>query len=151
MLQICIPILLLMSAPTTDKVDLASINDQKAIIQTAKSLINSNYKYGGKSPSGFDCSGFTQYVFKKALNIKLPPSSKLQSKKGKTVKLKKTRPGDLIFFKRSGRINHVGIVYKADKKSLWVIHSTSSKGVILEDINRSSYWKSKIYSIKRII
>jgi len=140
-----------MSVTTNENTENSSSSKRMAIAKTAKSLLNTNYKFGGKSTNGFDCSGFTQYVFKKAINIKLASSSRLQSKQGKKIKLKKALPGDLIFFKKSGKINHVGIIYKIDKKSTWVIHSTTSKGVILEDINRSSYWRNKVSTIKRVI
>ena len=132
-----------------------AINSKKSkshlVVSEAKKLLKSAYKYGGKSPKGFDCSGFTQYVFKKAVNVKLSASSSTQVKQGKKVKLKKAQAGDLIFFKRKKRINHVGIVYKNNKDGLWVIHSTSSKGVILEEISRSAYWKPKIAVVKRVI
>jgi len=140
-----------MSVPTIDSPVIPKNSQRMAIAKTAKSLINTKYKYGGKTPKGFDCSGFTQYVFKKTLNMKLAPSSKYQAKQGKKIKSKDALPGDLIFFKRGGRVNHVGIIYEIDKKSTWVIHSTTSKGVILEDIKRSSYWKNKVSAIKRVI
>lgn len=139
-----------MSAPTYEVEKLPPAEKRNAIVKMAKSLINSKYKYGGKGPKQFDCSGFTQFVYKNSINVKLAPSSKLQAKQGIKVNKKEALPGDLIFFKRSGKINHVGVIYKVDKNSLWVIHSTSSKGVILEDLNQSSYWKNKISSIKRV-
>ncbi len=151
MLQILLSFVILMSTPTVDSSISPKTSKRMAIAKTAKSLVNTKYKYGGKTPKGFDCSGFTQYVFNKALNIKLGASSRSQVKQGKTIKSKDALPGDLIFFKRSGKVNHVGIIYKIDKKSTWVIHSTTSKGVILEDVKRSTYWRNKVSTIKRVI
>jgi len=114
------------------------------IISTANNLIGSKYRYGGINPQqGFDCSGFTYYVFKKH-KIILPHSSSAQSKKGKKIKLKNAKPGDLVFFKRRGKINHVGIVISNSRGHLYVIHSTTSKGVKKDDILNSKYWKKKL-------
>lgn len=150
MLQLLLSFVLVLSATSYEATNLPPAEKRNAIVKMAKSLISSKYKYGGKGPRQFDCSGFTQFVFKKSINVNLAPSSKLQSKQGVSIKKKDALPGDLIFFKRSGKVNHVGLIYKVDKSSLWVIHSTSSKGVILEDLNKSAYWKNKISSIKRV-
>ena len=124
---------------------------RKLIIKKAESLLESRYTYGGNTPKGFDCSGFTQYVFKQAVKISLNRSANAQSKQGKTIKLKKAQKGDLIFFKSSAKINHVGIIYKKNSKSLWMIHASSSKGVILEEVLNSEYWNSRITKVKRLI
>jgi len=123
-------------------------NDRDKLVKTATKLLNTNYKATGNDPSGFDCSGFTQYVYSKAIGVKLEHGSKLQAKKGKNVKYKKAKKGDLIFFHRANRINHVGLITKISGDEIWVIHATSSKGVILEDINKSSYWKTKFAFIR---
>ncbi|MBK6950189.1 MAG: C40 family peptidase [Haliscomenobacter sp.] len=61
--------------------------------------------------------------------------------------------GDLIFFRRSASepVFHVSLVIENDGKSLWVVHSTTSRGVIQEDLLASSYWKPKIYSARDVI
>jgi len=117
---------------------------RKEIVSTSRSLIGSKYRYGGIDPSkGFDCSGFTYYVFKKN-NIKLPHSSSAQSKKGKKIKPENAKPGDLVFFKHRGRINHVGIIVSNSDKHLIVIHSTTSEGVKKDDILNSEYWEKRL-------
>ncbi|NNL92277.1 MAG: C40 family peptidase [Saprospiraceae bacterium] len=151
MLQFVICFFLLMPVTTSTNPTLEDANARMAVIKQAKQLLKTKYKYGGKNPKGFDCSGFTQYVYKSAIGINLGGSSKAQFKQGVTVSKKNAKPGDLIFFKRSGKINHVGIITKSDNNSIFVIHSTSSKGVIIEDVRKSSYWQSKISKIKRII
>lgn len=67
------------------------------------------YVYGGSSPSGFDCSGFVQYVYKR-LGVSLPRTAASQANVGASVSYNNLQPGDLVFFKRGGRpVHHVGI------------------------------------------
>ncbi len=122
-----------------------------SITKTSNKLNGTKYKYGGTSPkTGFDCSGFTKYVFAKN-GYNLPRTSEKQAKIGKRIKVKNTKPGDLIFFKKHGRINHVGIVIKNNGNSLIIIHSTTSKGVKKDDVLNSKYWKKRITFAKDII
>ncbi len=124
---------------------------QRFVVKEAHALIGAPYKYGGTSPQrGFDCSGLVEYVYGKK-GIEMRGSSKSQSKKGKKIKLKSVKAGDLIFFKNRGKINHVAIVVKNTGKSIYVIHSTSSKGVKKDDILSVKYWKKRISFAKRII
>lgn len=78
------------------------------VIRTADNYTKSPYKYGGTSPKGFDCSGYTQYVYKKALGKKLPRTAGGQLKYKSVAKGKK-RKGDLIIFMRGGKAYHVGL------------------------------------------
>lgn len=121
----------------------AELNVRKAIVQTAESFIGTKYKYGGKSPSGFDCSGFTRFVYDK-FQYRLGPSSKIQAKEVKTKAISKLKIGDLIFFSKRNKINHVAIVKENSSRGLFVIHSTSSSGVRIDEISRHPYWKKRI-------
>lgn len=114
-----------------------------------KQFLGSKYKYGGKTPSGFDCSGFTYFVFKK-FDIELIPVSREQAKMGNKIALDKAQTGDLIFFGKGRSVNHVGLVVSNENGKLEVIHSTS-RGVIIDDINQSSYWKPRIISARSVI
>lgn len=78
------------------------------VIRTADNYTKSPYKHGGTTPKGFDCSGYTQYVYKKALGKKLPRTAGGQLKYKSVAKSKK-RKGDLIIFMRGGRAYHVGL------------------------------------------
>ena len=121
------------------------------VVKRANSLLGSKYKYGGTSfKEGFDCSGFTRYVYKK-VNIILPHSSKAQSKLGKKINIKDVKSGDLVFFKHRGKINHVGIVEFSSNKHLIVIHSTTSEGVKKDDIMNSEYWKKRLTFARDVI
>lgn len=84
---------------------------------------------GGISPeTGFDCSGFTQYVFKKA-GVSIPRSSRAQAKAGEKINLADAQTGDLVFFSQNKeRISHVGIVLSPKGAPLSMIHASSSKG-----------------------
>ncbi|MGV1005533.1 MAG: C40 family peptidase [Candidatus Nanopelagicales bacterium] len=67
------------------------------------------YRYGGSSPSGFDCSGFTAYVVRKATGRSLAHSASAQRRATTYVSRSNARAGDLVFFSRGGRVYHVGI------------------------------------------
>lgn len=117
-----------------------------AIISTAKKYIGVPYVWGGSTPSGFDCSGFVQYVFN-AHGISLPRVSKEQYSIGKKVSKANLKAGDLVFFNTEGNgVSHLGI-YVGNNK---FIHASSSKGVIISSLS-SSYWVSKYYGAKRIL
>jgi cell wall-associated NlpC family hydrolase len=116
----------------------------------AKKQIGVKYKYAGKNPRGFDCSGFTSYVFQE-FDVALSASSKLQAKQGKSVNLKWVKKGDLLFFGTSGKISHVALVVDNKDAGIYVIHSTSSRGVIVENVSKSTYWKKRIMFAKNVI
>ncbi len=81
----------------------------KRILKTARKYDGGPYRYAGTSPAGFDCSGYTRYVFAK-LGHSLPHNSAAQYTRVKHVSRAHARPGDLIFFRSSsGSIYHVGI------------------------------------------
>lgn len=111
------------------------------ILNTAKRYIGKKYVYGGKTPSGFDCSGFTAYVYNKN-GVVLTGSSRNQAGTGRKKSKNQLQRGDLIFFGK-GKVSHVGIVADVGSNMLKVIHATSSRGVVLEDISGSSYWQSR--------
>lgn len=122
------------------------------IVSYAKKYEGTKYKYAGRTPkTGFDCSGFTHYVMNN-FEIELSPSSRAQAIQGTSKPVDKVEPGDLIFFRRSKKdpIFHVAMVVSYDRKSLRVIHSTS-RGVVIDDILASSYWRPKIDSARDVV
>lgn len=124
---------------------------RKDVTIFAKDYIGTKYKSAGKTPKGFDCSGFTKYVMNH-FGMSLSSSSGAQENQGKKIDIKKSKPGDLIFFRRSkrGRVFHVAMVVSNDSKGLKVIHSTS-RGVVVDNLYASSYWKPKISTARDII
>lgn len=94
-----------------------------AVIENARALLGTPYVYGGSTTSGFDCSGFTQYVYKKA-GISIPRVSYEQAKAGKPVSKAAMRPGDLVCF--NSPVSHVGI-YLGNGK---FIHASAGARVV---------------------
>jgi cell wall-associated NlpC family hydrolase len=128
------------SVPETKK----AISEREAITEKASKYIGSKYAYGSCDPGrGFDCSGLVYHVAK-SQDISLPRSSSSMATIGKHIDWKKAEPGDLIFFGDKQRINHVGIVEKNKGNQIWIIHSSSSNGVLREDILVSEYWKKRV-------
>lgn len=130
-----------------------SYNDTRhTLIEEAKKLAGSKYKYGGTSPKGFDCSGFTSYVYNKA-GMAIPRSSSAQAQKGTKITQGAAQPGDLLFFrfKKKDNISHVAMVVSNDTDGMQIIHSTTSKGVIMEDISTSKYWQEKLLFGRRYV
>lgn len=125
--------------------------DRKAIVSTAKKYLNIPYKYGGKSPnSGFDCSGFTSYVYQQN-GVNLCGNSNSQAECGVPKKWEEIETGDLLIFGNGNRISHVAIVAHKDDQSLRVLHSTSSRGVVEEDISNSDYWQNKFLFARDVL
>lgn len=124
---------------------------RKEIVAYAKKQIGKPYKYAGKDPKGFDCSGLTGYVMKN-FDIQLSGSSRSQVNDGKKVKLEEAQPGDLIFFKRSPttEIFHVAMVVANSDKGIEVIHSTQ-RGVVIDNITHNDYWAPKIFAARNVV
>lgn len=116
------------------------------VIQTAKQYMGTPYRFGGAAPGGFDCSGYTMYVFNKH-NIKLPRTADIQYKMGKPVSRANLLPGDLVFFTTyEPGASHVGIY--TDNGNF--IHASSSKGVTISGLN-DSYWRTRYLGARRVI
>ena len=113
------------------------------VIDYAKSFHGIPYVYGGKKANGFDCSGFTSHVFV-SKGFTLYGNTNTQSSMGRKIPISKAKKGDLIFFGKKNKISHVAIIVENSKHKLVVIHSTSSKGVITQNIKGSKYWTPKI-------
>jgi len=78
------------------------------VMSTGNSLKGVPYRYGGTTPRGFDCSGFTSYVFRRA-GVSLPHTATGQMYKSRRISRSAARKGDLVFFRSGSRAYHVGI------------------------------------------
>jgi len=116
------------------------------IVSFARQQIGDKYQYAAQGPNKFDCSGLVKYVYTNN-GIFAKGSANHLSKNGPNIKRSDIAPGDLIFYKRGGRVVHVSIISKVTGNQVWVVHSTSSKGVIEQEVMASSYWKPMIYKI----
>lgn len=141
------------SSGTTSR-NTASVSQvRQNIANFAKEQEGTRYKYAGRTPrTGFDCSGFTYYVFDN-FGVELTPVSRIQEDEGQKIDVEDAKTGDLLFFRRSrtGPVFHVALVVKNEPNNLTVIHSTSSRGVIMENIYNSSYWRSKFKTARDVL
>ena len=126
---------------TTIVVENPGLRDQ--ILITAKKQLGTPYVWAGSSPDGFDCSGFTSYVMSKN-GSKLPRRAVDQFNDAPKVKVKNAQKGDLVFFDNGSGVSHVGIVISEKGSPLMMIHSSSSKGVIITDVTKSAYWTKRL-------
>ncbi len=117
-----------------------------AIIATARRYMGVPYLWGGTTTAGFDCSGYTQYVFRQH-GVNLLRTSRQQYTMGTPVAKANLKKGDLVFFQTSGSgVNHVGI-YIGDNQ---FIHASTSKGVTVSNLT-SSYWVNSYYGARRVL
>lgn len=114
-------------------------------------LLGVKYVYGGTTKDGFDCSGFTSYVFEQ-FDIKLSRSSKDQSKDGEQIKKADLRPGDLVFFETGGAgISHVGI-YLGDGEFVHAATTFKGKqGKVMKNKLSESYYAQNYVTAARIL
>jgi hypothetical protein len=117
--------------------------DREKIVDYAKKQLGVPYTWAGNDPNGFDCSGFTGYVMKE-FGKDLPRRAIEQYEASRKVKEKNVQKGDLIFFDNGSGISHVGMIVSDKGKPLVMIHASSSKGVIITEIEKSDYWLARI-------
>lgn len=116
---------------------------EKRLISEANKWLGTPYKFGGNTKAGVDCSGFVCNLFNETFNIKIPRNSAKQHEFCHKVKKAELRIGDLIFFATnsgSRAVSHVGL-YVGDGQ---MIHASTRKGVIYQDIETDYYAKAFI-------
>ena len=123
-------------AATPTPAPISTVSKAQMVITEAKKYIGTPYLWGGNTPAGFDCSGFSKYVFEK-VGISLPRTAATQFSGLKAVS--SPSPGDLVFFTTyAPGPSHLGI-YIGDNK---FIHAGTSTGVTITDMN-NPYWKPR--------
>jgi len=126
--------------------DASTSIERRALVDTALSLRGVPYRNGGTDPKGFDCSGFTQYVFAQH-GVALARGVRDQFEQGISVSSRKMSPGDLVFFRTTGAgATHVGVVVNGD----WFVHAPSSTGVVRVERLSASYWSARFLGARRV-
>lgn len=100
------------------------------LLSSSKKWLGTPYQYGGTTQSGVDCSGFVLNVYNE-LGYKVPRTSRDQFQFTEKVSSNEKNVGDLVFFRRGSDVGHVGIYVGSNK----MIHASTSKGVIIQDLN----------------
>ena len=118
-----------------------------ALSGTALSLRGAPYRNGGIDPvSGFDCSGFVQYVYQQH-GVSMPREVRDQFRVGKNIDRDQLEPGDLVFFSTvAPGASHVGIVIGGDQ----FVHAPSERGVVRVESLSQQYWSSRFIGAKRV-
>jgi cell wall-associated NlpC family hydrolase len=122
------------------------------LVLTSADYLGIRYRYGGTGKSGIDCSALICSIYQ-SYNIELPRTSAEQASQGTIINNAEAKKGDLIFFKTSGRnnhISHVGMITDVDNGEIKFIHASSSAGVIISSLNES-YYTSRMAQINRVL
>ena len=131
-----------------------TIRDKTAVevVAYAKRYLGSPYRYGGESPDGFDCSGFTRFVFKR-FGYELPHRSLWQFERCDKLDADDLLPGDLVFFagsKGGNDINHTGIVTEVDNRGEFRFIHAASTGVVVSE-SRQTYYAERYIGACRVV
>lgn len=127
-----------------------SVDIGRDIVERGSALVGSPYRYGGTNPSGFDCSGLVNYLYKPFLPD-LPRNASSIAHFGSTVDLDDIVPGDLVFYATGSdrsEITHVGI-YIGQNTLIQAVSAGPVRGVVLTDLDEK-YWKSRFKWAKRV-
>ena len=127
-------------------------SQKKHLINNAMVYLNTPYLWGGRTPFGIDCSGFTQIIYR-LQGMKIPRDAYQQIEIGQNIDLSNSEAGDLAFFEnKSGKITHVGIILENEK----IIHASGHVRIDKLDKNgifnlEKQKYSHKLHSIKKLI
>ena len=131
------------AAPTT----VSGRAEAYAITQTALALRGTLYHDGGNTPDGFDCSGFTRYVYSEH-GITLPRSAADQYRAGAPVRTEELQPGDLVFFTTiAPGASHVGVSIGGEE----FVHAPGESGQVRVERLSSRYWARRFVGARRVM
>ncbi len=124
-------------------------NTAQDLILKGLEMVGVSYRRGGTDPdAGLDCSGFVQLVFKDAVGLVLPRTSKEMSEVGARIDRQELKPGDLVFFNTMRRaFSHVGI-YLGEGRFL---HAPRPGGEVRVEDMGSSYWVKRYNGARRVV
>jgi cell wall-associated NlpC family hydrolase len=124
----------------------ATATSGNPLVALALTFLGTPYRFGGSDPSGFDCSGFVQWVFAR-LGAALPREVHDQFRVGKKIDEDEVKAGDLVFFQTVARgASHVGIALGDGR----FVHAPSSKGVVRIERYTTGYWAQRWVGARRI-
>lgn len=135
-----------------DGVDKELVSD---MISLAHKYVGTHYRRGGKTPSGFDCSGFTSYIFGQ-FGYTLGASSADQYSDGRKINREDVEAGDLLFFtgrnSHSGRVGHVAIAIENDPLTgdITFIHAAVGGGIRIDKVS-APYYKARFLGARRVL
>jgi len=119
---------------------------KRDVVRTAFAYRGTHYRYGGSARGGFDCSGFTSYVYR-VRGVDLPHNAAAQFECGTPVSRNRLKEGDLVFFETTRRgISHVGI-YVGNGK---FVHASSARGQVRVDSLDGGYYASRFRGARRV-
>lgn len=104
------------------------------------------YCFGGTDKNGIDCSAFVQVIYRDALGVRVPRTTKEQAKRGNYVQKRALKEGDLVLFKTGYNSRHSGIYVEKGN----FLHASSKHGVSISNLN-NPYWRSKYWQSRRVI
>ncbi|MCC6165370.1 MAG: C40 family peptidase [Acidobacteria bacterium] len=117
------------------------------IAAEARTYTGVAYRAGGGDPTGFDCSGFVQYLYRQA-GIALPRTAESQFDAGRSLRSRDLEAGDLVFFRTEGRrISHVGIATGHGT----FIHAPNARSRVRVDRLDAAYWSDRYAGARRIV
>ena len=132
--------------PNNNTLSITGSNAGYLAASLARDQVGGPYRYGGSSPSGFDCSGLVQYVYSK-LGVSLPRKSRDMAGVGHQVPIHDLLPGDLLFFKINGRrVSHVGIYIGNNE----FVHATKSGHPVRKDSLTKPWWQEGFVAGRRV-
>lgn len=138
------------SKSSDTSINLDAVNNGQAVVDYAKKFLNVPYVWGGHSPDGFDCSGFTMYVYAK-FGVNLSHSANSQKNAGTYVSRANLKPGDLLCFdwKHDGTVDHVGI-YIGNNQFIEA-HGTQEKPDKVKITSLTDYYLNGLSTQRRLV
>ena len=121
-------------------------NLERQLRQASSNWLGTPHRWGGTGRNGIDCSAFVQRIYKDALGLSLPRTTKDQVRVGSSVDRRQIQIGDLIFFRHDRNKRHVGIYLGNDE----FVHASSSRGVMVSKLHES-YWRRVYWTTRRLL